>query len=59
MGNFKYFIIFLCFTFLISLTYKNYVYASNYIPIMYEEGESYKLTITESVLFNERFLVMR
>lgn len=54
-GGFNPFVLFIITTLIISLIYRNYSYAADYTPIMYEKGVSYTKIISETVLFNDRF----
>ena len=49
------FIIILVLSFVISIIGKTNIYASSYEPILYQKAESLTKTITETVLFNERY----
>ena len=54
-GGFKPYALFLISALLISMLYKNLSYATDYTPIMYQKGESFTKTITDTVLFNDRY----
>ena len=54
-GGFNPYVLFLTSMLLISMLYKNNLYATSYTPIMYQKGESFTKTIKETVLFNDRY----
>ena len=54
-GNFSLFVVFIISALLISMSYKNNSYATDYTPIMYQKGESFTKTIKDTILFNDRY----
>ena len=49
------FIIIFVLSLVISIIGKTNIYASNYEPILYQRGQNFTKTITETVVFNERY----
>lgn len=54
-GGFNPYVLFLISMLIISMLNKNHSYATDYTPIMYQKGESFTKTITDTVLFNDRY----
>ncbi len=49
------FIIIFVLSFVISIIGKSNIYANSYEPVLYQKGQNFTKTITETVVFNERY----